>query len=174
MSQRYRYIEEISESVLRKSSFFKPGFDVEKLAKKLGVLIHPANLDHGVSGLFVRIEGKPVISVAKSEDPKRVRFTIAHELGHFILHSNRKDLFVDHSPKILFRDSASSTGEELIEREANHFAASLLMPEKLITEQIKMVSKKNEQVSALAKKFKVSEMAMSFRLSNLGFYEGHY
>lgn len=175
MSYSYSYIEKKTEEILIKNNVFKAGFDVEVLVKKLNIDIIPEKLDDDVSGLFVRIDDKPVISYNKYENSLgRKRFTIAHELGHYILHSD-KALFIDKTPKVMFRNSASSSGEDLQEREANHFAAALLMPIKLIKEEINNIPDNiRNPIEYLAKKFKVSEQAMTFRLANLGYDVGLY
>lgn len=175
MSYSYSYIEKKTEEILTNNNVFKAGFDVEKLVKKLNIDIIPEKLDNDVSGLFVRIDDKPVISYNKNErNLGRKRFTIAHELGHYILHSD-KPLFIDKTPKVMFRNSASSSGEQLQEREANHFAAALLMPIKLIKEEIDNAPDNvTNPIEYLAEKFKVSEQAMTFRLANLGYDIGLY
>ena len=71
-----------------------------------------------------------------------MRFTIAHELAHYILHTKETKLFVDK--QVLYRDGKSSTGEILQEREANAFAASLIMPGKLITEEVEKLKHENK------------------------------
>lgn len=176
MKYSYNYIEEKAEEVLNENHFFKPGFDVKKLSKKLNVDVIAKKLDNDVSGLFVRIDNKPIISYNISETNKsRQRFTIAHELGHYLLHSNGKPLFIDKTQKVMFRNSASSSGEQLQEREANHFAAALLMPKKLIQTEINTAPDNlDSPIKYLAKKFKVSEQAMTFRLANLGYDIGLY
>lgn len=74
----------------------------------------------------------------------------------------------------MYRNNASSTGEVLIEREANAFAAAILMPKELIAQEINKLLDGDalEIITKLSKKFGVSEQAMSFRLSNLGYYIG--
>ena len=107
------------------------------------------------------------------EDPKRQRFTIAHELGHLRLHSKDQPVFIDKAPKVMYRNNASATGEIHKEREANAFAAALLMPKDLIANVIENCKcGGDDAVKYLAKEFKVSDQAMSFRLSNLGYYIG--
>lgn len=175
MNYSYSYIEQKAEEVLMENDFFHIGFDVEKFAKWLKIELLPKELDDDVAGLFVRIDGKPIISFNKNHKNKeRKRFTIAHELGHFFLHSN-KNIFVDKNPKVMFRNTASSSGEQLQEREANHFAAALLMPKKLIKDEIdKIPYDIMNPVKYLSEQFKVSEQAMTFRLANLGYDIGLY
>lgn len=168
-----RHIEEKAELLLKKSGFYKTGLDVEELVNKLNIELVKKNFgfDSDISGLLALSNNKVVISVNSTEDIKRQRFTIAHELGHFILHSKDQPLFVDKTPKVMYRNNASTTGEIVKEREANAFAAALLMPKDLISEAIdNCILGGDDIVERLASDFNVSEQAMSFRLSNLGYY----
>jgi Zn-dependent peptidase ImmA (M78 family) len=70
------------------------------------------------------------------------------------------------------RDSESATGEDNDEREANFFAAELLMPEEFLVRDLKgtdldMLEDENEFLWKLAKKYQVSAQALTFRLANL-------
>lgn len=170
----YRHIEEKADEVLKNENFYTPGFDIIKFIKKLNIEVIPKKFSDDISGFLAINNGKVVISFNENEGNERKRFTLAHELGHFFLHSKNQPLFIDKSPKIMYRNNASSTGEVLIEREANAFAAALLMPQKLIIQEIDKLQENDASkiIYKLAGKFKVSEQAMSFRLSNLGYYIG--
>ena len=167
----FSYIEEKTEDILKESNLLKPNFDVKKLASQLKIKLIEKTMSDEVSGFFVMTEGLPVITYNKLHKPKRQRFTIAHEIGHFILHSKEQPISIDKVPKVMFRNSASSSGEILKEREANSFAASLLMPKALIEHDIEHLSPIfiEDAISKMANDFGVSEQAMSFRLSNLGY-----
>ncbi|WP_027705042.1 ImmA/IrrE family metallo-endopeptidase [Zymobacter palmae] len=90
------------------------------------------------------------------ENVLRSRFTIAHELGHILL----GHVQYDHTPK---RDDPS-TAIDHEEISANSFAAELLMPE----ERVKRLFQGGATLSELANIFDVSEIAMQYRLKNLG------
>jgi len=169
----FKYIEEKSTSILKEYELLKLPINVNKLSKKLGVGVEPSNFNDEVSGLFVIKDSKPFIAYNVNQSKKRRRFTIAHELGHFILHSKNKSLFVDKNKSVMYRNSESSTGELLKEREANAFAAALLMPISLIQSEIKDLNG-DDIIEKLASKFNVSTQAMSFRLSNLGYDFGMF
>lgn len=79
-------------------------------------------------------------------------------------------MFVD---KVFFRKKSDgyTSKEEKIEREANYFAANILMPEKLIFQAVSNLTcdlYEDETVYNLAKDFNVSSSAMLYRLINLG------
>ncbi|MBU2492339.1 MAG: ImmA/IrrE family metallo-endopeptidase [Bacteroidetes bacterium] len=71
--------------------------------------------------------------------PHRIRFTIAHELGHFILH---RDLIKELSFKniqewIDFCIAIPDATRQMAETQANRFAANILVPRSLLIEEIK-------------------------------------
>ena len=121
------------------------------------------------SGFVLHKDGAGLIGVNSDESPRRQRFTIAHELGHFFLHPN-KDAFVD------YRDNQKKRIRTLKEREADLFAASLLMPRQELNKDFAKMAKDSvfdeEQVestvSFLANRYEVSEEAMRIRLMTLG------
>lgn len=170
-----KYIEDKAEEILMNHNFLTPGFDIEKLLETMDVKLIKKEFDDDISGLFFIKDGIPVITFNSKESSKRTRFTIAHELGHFVLHSVEQKIFLDKKQQnVLFRNSISSSGESLKEREANSFAAALLMPKKLIDERISNaeiyeLNELEELINNMAREFNVSTQAMTFRLSNLGY-----
>lgn len=112
--------------------------------------------------------GEMVVWVDRGEarrSPGRRRFTIAHEIGHLVLHApTSKGVFYDRPTDIREIDG-DSPGElpELRqrEREANVFARELLMPEPLVNEQAHATG---FNLPALASRFEVSVPAMRLRL----------
>jgi Zn-dependent peptidase ImmA (M78 family) len=94
-----------------------------------------------------------------SASPERRRFTIAHELGHFILHRNTQSRFNCD------KDSVYAGHEKLrlIEREADDFASNLLMPGDVLREMIAGKRVDMRVLGAIAKRFKVSFEALCIR-----------
>jgi Zn-dependent peptidase ImmA (M78 family) len=153
----------------------KPPVDVQLVAKRLGLKVVHAELGDDVSGLLISKGDSTVIAVQQGDPLNRQRFTIAHEIGHFHLRHQfepGEHVHVDRGHIITPRNSRSSTGVDVKEIEANQFAACLLMPSKLLLERIKALKVKSlcdDHVTRLAGEFKVSEQAMTIRLSTLGF-----
>lgn len=135
--------------------------DVSAIASALGVHIFSTPLASGVSGVLLRDASHGsssgfVIHVDRNEPSVRQRFTAAHELGHFVLH---KDSIGDRvEDNYLLRSRRMSNSQEI---EANAFAADLLMPQHLIEMAL---ASGITTVEALARKFQVSQTAMSIRL----------
>lgn len=145
--------------------------DVEAIAHAQGLQVVRRFLETNTSGLLIRNGDAAVLGVNSSNHPRRQRFTIAHELGHYLLHQGRP-LLVDSTVRINKRDDLSSTATNREEIEANAFAANILMPPDLIFAAVAAspgaLLRNPEQLAVhLARQFEVSEQAMSFRLHNL-------
>ena len=151
-----------------------PPVDVEMIAAALELPIVRDDLGTGVSGLLVSNRGAALVCVHETDHPNRQRFTIAHEIGHFVLRHQFVDgeyVHVDRGNFISQRGPRSATGVDPKEIEANQFAACLLMPDDLVQQAVAAYGGSplvDWQVSDLAAQFAVSEQAMTIRLSTLG------
>lgn len=147
-----------------------PPIDIEAIIRAHGIAIRSQELEDSVSGMLVIKDGRTTIGVNENHHPNRQRFTLAHELGHFLLHRNVSNIFIDAST-IFFRDGMSSDGTKTEEIDANAFAAELLMPEKQIREAINsqpLDAFDEGAVRRLAAHFGVSAQALTIRLTRLG------
>ena len=157
----------------------------EQVLKECGITTRPVQLDRilhhynihkvhlpaseDIFGAIIRREGNVVIAVNPSQHPNRQRFTIAHELGHFFCHYQDTMEYVDTDFRVNWRNSVSSEGVDWKEIEANRFAAELLMPESLLRDDVnEWCVLDREAIQHLASQYKVSRLAMHFRLINLG------
>jgi Zn-dependent peptidase ImmA (M78 family) len=144
---------------------------VEAIATKLGAAVIYERLGADVSGLLVREEARVIIGVNEKHSLARQRFTIAHELGHLVLHGGRP-LVVD-AARINLRDTRSSLATDWEEIEANGFAAELIMPKPVVLRAVRQAANQGKVDfrrlrTDMAALFGVSAQAMEFRLSNLG------
>lgn len=166
-------IENLASSILSELNMVSAPIDIKSIAKKKGATLKPYDLGEKISGMLIVKNSDGIISYNPSESLVRQRFTIAHELGHFLLHKKTQDVFVDKQFQVHFRDENSTTGQDIQELEANAFAAAILMPkELLITEIRKHRFDLGDEfaLKELAKLFNVSLQAMSFRMANLGLF----
>lgn len=146
---------------------------VENIPDQIDIdLVYKKEFSDGLSGLMKR-EGKsnkPVIAINKNHPKVRQRFSIAHELGHFFLHTS-ENLLID-TGVTFFRDDSTTTASDKKEVEANLFAAELLMPSIEIKKELaEFVSLEKGTIgnfiSKLSNKFGVSEQAMTIRIGSL-------
>lgn len=163
-------IEQRAQNILRESDAYRVPIPLDLVFNHLG-LIAQARALADASGVLVVEGGRGVIGYNAMHSSVRQRFTMAHEIGHYVLHVKDKQphLFIDRS--VYRRDDESSTGSDHQEVEANKFAAALLMPAELVRSEVEkhgLDLDDEDDVGALAKRFNVSTAAMSFRLGNLG------
>jgi Zn-dependent peptidase ImmA (M78 family) len=144
--------------------------NVAEIAQACGISIRMEKLEDTVSGMLVIKGNKVTIGVNANHHHNRQRFTIAHELGHYLLHKGASGVFFDEA-LMFFRNKLSSEGTQAQEIEANAFAAELLMPESLLKEQIAIQpidAFDDAAVLRLAAQFGVSTQALIIRLTKLG------
>jgi Zn-dependent peptidase ImmA (M78 family) len=145
---------------------------IEEIFAQYGIELQRKELEPSVSGMMVtRENSKVVVAVNKNDPANRQRFTMAHELGHYLLHRSTNPIFVDG--RTFFRDEKSSSGTRIQEIEANAFAGELLMPEEAVRSRVseKLSIMDGFELGELASNFKVSEAAMSICLSRLDLLE---
>ena len=179
MRVRRKHIEELAENLLRQNKVSAPPVGINVLARSLGLDLVKQDADDSISGMLINQgDGKGgIIGVNRSHHPNRQRFTIAHEIGHFLLQHYQGVHFdgANTGLQINFRNDRSTTGEDIFEREANLFAAEILMPRRLleadlskIKNPVSLVDANDKTLKDLAKKYQVSVRAITYRLSYLG------
>jgi Zn-dependent peptidase ImmA (M78 family) len=161
-------IERKSWRLLQEHRLETAPVDVHRLAEELDLDLSFEPMEDDVSAMLLIEDGEGHIVVNKSHHANRQRFSIAHEIGHFLLHAKGDQLFVDRS---FYRNQASSVGESRQEVEANAFAASLLMPSKLVKEDLPDDDDPELYVARLASTYAVSELAMTYRLVKLRYID---
>jgi Zn-dependent peptidase ImmA (M78 family) len=140
---------------------------VVEIAKKLGITISEVVMPdfQGIkpSGILNKNQGTWTILLNNADSSVRKRFTIAHEIGHYLLHSTESSLILDDFPagETFYRLGLDDPKE----KDANYFAACLLMPE----DQIKnfWLSGEFKNPAELANRFNVSEVSITYRLKSL-------
>lgn len=139
--------------------------DVEGLSFALGVPVQYAHLDPDISGLIEHTGNDRFRIVVNADHAKtRQRFTIAHELGHYMLHRHLIGNGVSDSRAYRSTNKGAYQNTNVgpkQETEANKFAVSLLMPDELI-DQIKKQG--HNSPAAQAKALGVSEQAYCIRV----------
>jgi len=165
-----------ARELLRKYNVLKPPVPVEEIARGEGAQIARHRFEGWESGFILRDGRQTIIGVNTRTSRRRQRFTIAHEIGHLLLHEGT--LIVDHAVRVNWRDQVSGMATGTEEIQANTFAAELLMPRDLIIYSLEkymdQVSRTNKAMShedlitSLAREFDVSAEAMGYRLINLG------
>lgn len=168
----YKGINARAKAILTDLNMYELPVRIEEIAKRRGLTVLPYPLENEISGILVIKDTGSTIGYNQHESRVRRRFTIAHELGHFELHQNESNVFVDKNFKVLFRGtSQDGDSNAQLEQEANVFAASILMPDDLVNEEVSKLEfdlGNEDSIKELAKRFEVSVTAMYYRMLNLG------
>jgi Zn-dependent peptidase ImmA (M78 family)/DNA-binding XRE family transcriptional regulator len=153
-----------ANELLEKAAIAGPPVPVEHLAQLCGVLVFYEDFPDSLSGLVFANEGTAVIGVNANHTENRQRFSLAHELGHNLLGHHLESRGSEDRIHIDTTEGALLGYDWRAERAANEFAAEVLMPRRFIS----AVFKEAQDPAALASSFAVSEIAMGYRLVNLG------
>lgn len=152
-----------AERLLLSDWDYKIPVDVAAIAKRRGVrvLADEELVKEGLSGKVCIEDGEAVIRYNPQDAEVRQRFTVAHELGHLVLGHVRGSA--------CHRDPSKNYNTQVFdanERDANVFAAHLLMPPPAV--RIALGHVKGANLEKLARLFKVSKTAMEIRLKSMG------
>lgn len=183
MSLRRKQISNLVNNLLIENKINSAPVPVDKIAENLGAtLIYEPN-DDDLSGFLLKDKNRIVLGVNSTHSQVRQRFTIGHEIGHLLLHS-QENFHIDKSyegfnrrtVKDKFeRNKDSTTGTDKIEREANQFAAHLLMPVEFIQKDMLKLGRidllHDVKLEKLALDYGVSLQALMYRLNNLGYIQ---
>jgi Zn-dependent peptidase ImmA (M78 family) len=172
---RRKLVERHARDLLRSQSIAEPPVPIEQIAISLGAqIVRNDSDDDDLSGFLIRDRHHHtiLIGVNPNHHPHRQRFTIAHEIGHLLLHKD-EGIHVDDEEsmfRIDRRDVTSAAGTDVQEREANLFAAEILMPKRFVDHAVRSFELLDENaIAQLARLFNVSSQALTFRLTALGY-----
>lgn len=161
--------ERTAEQILDTLGVTEPPIPIQRVVRHLGLQIQHSELGDDVSGVLVVQGGRGLIGVNATDPRVRQRFSIAHECGHYLLHRKSAKLFIDKT-YLAFRDGRSSTGQYRQERDANAFAAALLMPEPMLRSVLEAKQydlEDEDDLEDFARTFEVSKQALTYRIANL-------
>jgi len=163
-----------ARQIIRDYGITQPPIKVEEIARAQDVEIVRHRFEGPESGFALRDGSRRIIGLNTQTSRRRQRFTVAHELGHLLLHEGNKIIVDQAVLRVDLRNDVSGMGTDIEEIEANTFAAALLMPEKIVFDHVVKLVRANGQITResliaeLARIFDVSAEAMGYRLINLG------
>ena len=132
---------------------------LEAFAAKLGVEVHEVPLQGAGCQLVRKGTHGTILVPEHTTDVLYRRFSLAHELGHFVLRHPGADLVMpSHHRRSEDRD---------YELEANAFASELLMPEPLVRAEFELTKVDLDEPWLIAKRFNVSILASTIRFTEL-------
>lgn len=167
LSMSIGFIKQKATSLISELDLVSPPVDVRSIAESLLLKIVEVHLGNGSDGALIPERREIEVNVDKPH--VRQRFTIAHEIGHWVLRHRDRMYEIDEAPTGIYdnRDDSEVDLEEKsrppTEREANRFAAELLMP----AEWMKKSWRELNDPDKLAELYDVSREAMWNRIVDL-------
>jgi len=137
------------------------------IAKEYGIEVQPKDSDKpGVSGFLMRQgDSFGIMYATHIRNEGFIRFTVAHELGHYFLPEHPEYLFPNGDGIHMSRSGFISN--DTCEKQADHFAKSLLMPDNLFLTALREAGEGFAALKSLATKCKTSITATAIRFTQL-------
>lgn len=171
-------IDDAVEKILKENNIIDPPINVVKIAVGMGFKVFTVEFtDKNVMGAIADFKSpipqfgneKRVIAVDKNSYATRKIFTIAHEIGHFVMHCGESNDFFE-------RDVYNNPENDMrvqIEREADKFAACLLLPKEMFKDFVAnspyyKARDKEALIQDICKKYIVSPKTVKLRLEEVG------
>lgn len=159
MSKIKENLEDLTSRILVNNDMYNIPVDPVKIAKTYGIEVYQGEIDNKIAGAirYYKEKEKIEILVNKNDPMEKKRFTIAEELGYYILYEEKlkkEEIHVNLIDKTI--------NEE--EKEVEYFAGALLVNKTLLEN----VYDSNSTILELAQLFKVSISSMTLRLNVLG------
>lgn len=151
-------LDTFAEDIVKRYKLSIP-IDIRGLIRQFDIDLHEAPFTETFSGAlcpYPELPGEYLILLNSIHSETRKRFTLAHELAHYLL----------HEPKAVMLGSARRRRRwsSFQEREAEAFAACLLMPRGMVLDEVKRMGR---DPKVLARRFWVSRRAMEIRMEEL-------
>ena len=160
---RYKLATQTAEKFLADRSITSLPVDPVAIAESLDIVVEPKpDTTKGVSGMLVRHQDIFGIMYATHIDNDGFqRFSIAHEIGHYVLAGHVDHIFP--SGDGLHSSRAGFVSGDPFELEADHFAAGLLMPDPLFSRELRLLGDGLEAIEKMARLCRTSLTSTAIR-----------
>jgi Zn-dependent peptidase ImmA (M78 family) len=165
-------LDEKAEKTLRETDTLRVPVPIHLVAQRLNLGTEALPLG-ALSGILVVQGTRGAIGYNSAHARVRQRFTVSHEIAHYILHAERTGkarLFIDKHLLYQPEDNPLSPNARRENVEANRFGAALLMPRELVLKEIQnrdLNLDDEDAINHLSKYFWVSSAMVANRLLNL-------
>ncbi len=155
--------ERTAEEVTKRYEFTALPICPFTIAEKSDIVVQEKDSDApGVSGFLMRVGNTFGIQYAQHiKNEGFIRFTIAHELGHYFLPGHPDKLFP--TGQGLHHSRSGFISDDPLERQADHFASALLMPESLFKNAMNRAGQGFTAIEFLARQCKTSITSTAIR-----------
>lgn len=158
----------LAERRLKSLGITQPSeIDLLAIANDMGATVKKRNLT-GCEAKIIGVKDRAIISINENSNRHRQRYSLGHELGHWRMHRGKN--FVCRA-----EDIGSSSSQSEYERQADEYAADLLMPEYLASPFLRSFGDLNAQtIVSFSDEFRVSFHAAAIRVGQLHMQHGYF
>ncbi len=155
-------IEKIADDVIQGQAIFALPVDPFQIARNKNIILEKkSDLEKGVSGMLIRVGEEYAIAYRDDiTNEGYKRFSVAHELGHYFLPEHPESVFDNNG---IHNSKAGFNSDDKYEKEADCFAAALLMPDNLFEQEMYKTDDGFEAVEMLSNCCKASLEATAIR-----------
>jgi Zn-dependent peptidase ImmA (M78 family) len=161
-------IEELAEAVANDAGA-GPVTDIEQILSSEGITVSTNDYGDHFDGMLEYSDGRFHIYCnlhrSVSRDSGRARFTLGHELGHYFIDEHREGLLNGSFPQHASHSDYQTTNP--VERQADTFAANLLLPKQRFLAKLKRVAFSIDGIRSLAALFQTSLSSTAIRYVQL-------
>lgn len=150
-------IQIVNELIYEYNLNIEEAIDIEDLIRKMNIKLVTTELKEGILGAS-KVEGlkKLIVISSKVYNEEQKRFTLAHELGHILIH--RGTHYFSKEEFDMIRTNKQK------ESEADKFAVELLLPSRIIKNRIRENDVNFKLIKEIAQKYKMSLTSTSIRV----------
>lgn len=152
----YKCPEQYAQDIIE-SFNLTPPIDLDKILERLDIKINYETLI-SMEALLIISQGKKniILDNYRARNEKREKFTIAHEIGHYLIpwHDNLQQC----------DNTVNFDSDDKIEQEANDFASELLVPEEYLLQDLEDKKLTLDLIKNLSEKYNVSLVVMARRI----------
>lgn len=163
LSLAIREAEKEAERVLEDHQLTELPICPFHIAEKVGIVVEQKEATaRGVSGFLMRVgDTFGIMYATHIVNDGFIRFTVAHELGHYFIPGHADQLFPNGDG--LHQSRSGFVSDHLVERQADYFASALLMPPTLFKRVMRQSGQGLPTIQALAETCKTSLTATAIR-----------
>lgn len=150
--------------ILKKLGIYEPqDIDLDLVAYSLNADVKRAALSD-CEGNIIGTDEKAIITVNNDADPRRQRFSLGHELGHWVNDRGKNLTYRCDTNDMRQRSISKDNFRQQKEVRANQFSAELIMPNHIFGRYLNNLDITTDSVNYLAKEFNVSRTSAAIRL----------
>jgi Zn-dependent peptidase ImmA (M78 family) len=160
---RTQFIRKAAIALLKSCRINDPPVDLQIITHKLGLVYEEVDyFDEDVDALIIPVDARVVAAVNLKQSQVRRRFSLAHEICHFLYHKDRSVLEQEQTIDSPEMEDENIPRKDPFEAEADIFAGELLVP----LPMLKKAYRPGLTAADIARVFDVSESVASIAITS--------